>query len=75
GLVPAVAMEANAPGAVLHLAARGLGAAVLSASMVEGAPELRALRLEGTSVRGVLALVTRKAPPSPALAALLAHCE
>ncbi|MFJ4701291.1 LysR substrate-binding domain-containing protein [Streptomyces sp. NPDC088768] len=75
GLVPAVTMEANAPGAVLHLAARGLGAAVLSASMVEGVPGLRALRLDGTAVRGVLALVTRHAPAAPALAALLAHCD
>lgn len=74
GLSPAVALQATAPGAVIDLAARGLGAAVLTASMLAGHDGLRAVPLTDADVPAVLALV---ASPTggPALRELLTHCR
>ncbi|NEY33395.1 LysR family transcriptional regulator [Streptomyces sp. PRKS01-65] len=74
GLTPAVSLEASAPDAVLDLAARGLGAAVLSASMTAGRDGLRTVALTDADIPGVLALVCAPSK-SPALRELLLHCR
>lgn len=74
GLTPAVALEASAPEAVLDLAVRGLGVAVLAASMAAGREGLRSVGLTDADVPGVLALVSAPVR-SPALRELLAHCR
>ncbi|MCK9923130.1 LysR family transcriptional regulator [Frankia sp. AgPm24] len=75
GVRPRFAVQAAAPAAVADLAARGLGVAILSTSMVDGrADSLRALPIEDAPVRALLAL-TWTATPSPALHALLRHCR
>ncbi|MEU0741583.1 LysR substrate-binding domain-containing protein [Streptomyces sp. NPDC006134] len=74
GLTPAVALQASAPGAVLDLAARGLGVGVLSPSMATGREELRTVAVTDADVPGVLALVSAPAK-SPALRELLLHCR
>ncbi|QXC62953.1 LysR family transcriptional regulator [Aquihabitans sp. G128] len=73
GVSPTVALEASAPDAVADLAARGLGVAVLSASMVPADhPDLVAVPITDARVPALLAL-TWKPTPGPALAALLRH--
>lgn len=72
GLIPDVALVASAPGAVVELAARGLGTAVLSESMAGAYPQLTAVPIDGIPLPALLALVWRP-QPSPALAALLPH--
>jgi DNA-binding transcriptional LysR family regulator len=75
GLRPDIALEASAPGAVADLAARGLGVAILSASMAAAhADRLAAVPIEGIAQPAVLALIW-PAEPSPALRALLPHCR
>ncbi|CAL9614193.1 HTH-type transcriptional regulator GltC [Streptomyces sp. enrichment culture] len=74
GLTPAVALQASAPGAVIDLALRGLGVAVLSRSMVAEHAGLRSLPLTDAGIPAVLALVSAPAG-SPALRELLAHCR
>jgi DNA-binding transcriptional LysR family regulator len=74
GLRADIALEATAPGTVADLAARGLGVAVLSASMAAGHPDLRAVPIDGVPVPALLALVWRRAG-SPAVRALLPHCR
>ncbi|MFF4014231.1 LysR family transcriptional regulator [Streptomyces sp. NPDC001843] len=74
GLTPAIALQASAPGAVMNLAERGLGVAVLSKSMTVGQPGLRTIGITDADVPAVLALVS--APTrSPALRELLLHCR
>jgi DNA-binding transcriptional LysR family regulator len=72
GLMPDVALVASAPGAVASLASRGMGAAVLSASMATAYPDLVAVPIDDVDIPALLALVWRP-QPSPALAALLPH--
>jgi DNA-binding transcriptional LysR family regulator len=72
GLIPDVALVASAPGAVVELAARGLGTAVLSESMAAAYPQLTAVPIDGIPLPALLALVWRP-QPSPVLAALLPH--
>ncbi len=75
GLRAVVALEASAPGAVLELAARGLGVAVLSASMVRpGEGPLHRVAISDVEDRAVLALAWRS-NPDPALRALLEYCR
>ncbi|MEV0848615.1 LysR family transcriptional regulator [Streptomyces sp. NPDC049954] len=74
GLTPTVALQASAPGTVVHLAERGLGVAVLSASMLDPEPGLRSVPLTDADVPAVLALVSAPTK-SPALRELLAHCR
>jgi DNA-binding transcriptional LysR family regulator len=71
GLESEIALQASAPDAVADLAARGLGIAVLSASMEAARdPRLTTLGISGIQTEAVLALVWRP-NPGPALLALL----
>jgi DNA-binding transcriptional LysR family regulator len=74
GLAADVALQASAPDAVADLAARGLGVAVLSASMLAGNDDLRPVAIEDASVTAALALVWR-AEHSPAVRSLLGHAH
>ncbi|MFG3044410.1 LysR family transcriptional regulator [Streptomyces sp. NPDC048241] len=74
GLTPTIALEASAPGAVMHLAERGLGVAVLSASMTAHRDGLRTVALTDADVPAVLALISAPTK-SPALRELLLHCR
>ena len=74
GLGREIALEATAPGAVADLAARGLGVAVLSASMAAGYRKLRAVAIVDVPIPVLLALVWRP-QASPALRAMLPHCR
>ncbi|WP_448317182.1 LysR family transcriptional regulator [Streptomyces sp. CO7] len=69
GLRPGIALEASAAGAVADLAARGLGVAILSESMVAGhADRLTAVALSDVAAPALLALVWRDGVPAvPAL--------
>jgi DNA-binding transcriptional LysR family regulator len=73
-LIPDVTLVASAPGAVADLASRGLGVAVLSESMASLRPGLVAVPITGIDARALLALVWRPRA-SPALTALLPHCQ
>ncbi|MFE3504102.1 LysR family transcriptional regulator [Kitasatospora sp. NPDC059160] len=66
GLDPRVDIEASSPAAVLRLAERGAGVAVLSASAVEGAG-LRAVPLTDAATNARLGLVARRDQHSPAV--------
>lgn len=75
GLHAAVALQASAPAAVVDLARRGLGVAILSESMAaqhEG--HLARLPVVGVDIPAVLALVW-KSTTNPALHELVRHCE
>ncbi|MFD6323175.1 LysR family transcriptional regulator [Streptomyces sp. NPDC058442] len=74
GLAPTVALQASAPGAVVHLAERGLGVAVLSESMLAQHPQLRAVPITDADIAAVLALISAPTK-SPALRELLVHCR
>ncbi len=75
GLSPSVALEASAPDTVADLAARGLGVAILSASMAAGFGErLRPVPLSGIATPAVLALVW-SSTGRPAPRELLRHCR
>ncbi|CAL9338489.1 HTH-type transcriptional regulator GltC [Streptomyces sp. enrichment culture] len=70
---PAIVLEAGAADAIADLAARGLGVAVLSASMAEGhRARLTARTVDGLDTPALLALVWKKAP-HPAVREMLAH--
>ncbi|MFD5466039.1 LysR family transcriptional regulator [Kitasatospora sp. NPDC127059] len=66
GLEPRVDIEASSPTAVLRLAERGAGVAVLSPSAVEGAG-LRAVPLTDAATNARLGLVARPDQHSPAV--------
>ena len=75
GVRPDIALQASAPGAVADLAARGLGVAVLSASMAAGhAGQLVPVPIADVETPAVLALVWT-ATGSAALKELLLHCR
>jgi DNA-binding transcriptional LysR family regulator len=74
GIRPELALQATAPGAVLDLAARGLGVGVLSASMSADPEGVRSVAVEDVGVRAMLALIWRKGE-GPAVRAFLAHCR
>ncbi|MGW5214875.1 LysR family transcriptional regulator [Streptomyces sp. NPDC004051] len=74
GLAPTVALQAGAPGAVVQLAERGLGVAVLSESMLARHPQMRAVPITDADIAAVLALVSAPTK-SPALRELLVHCR
>jgi DNA-binding transcriptional LysR family regulator len=59
GVRPTVALQATAPGAVLDLAARGLGVGILSASMTAGVEGLQSVPIEDVEAPAMLALVWR----------------
>ncbi|WP_214402319.1 LysR family transcriptional regulator [Pseudonocardia lacus] len=72
---PAVALQAAAPGAVLDLARRGLGVAILSESMVEEGAGLHPRLIDDVPDPAVLALVWADRAPAPALRELLDHAR
>ncbi|MFI5682039.1 LysR family transcriptional regulator [Streptomyces cellulosae] len=74
GLNPAIALQASAPGAVINLAERGLGVAVLSESMIAHCEGLRTVPITDADVSAVLALISAPTK-SPALQELLLHCR
>ncbi|MFE9613627.1 LysR family transcriptional regulator [Streptomyces sp. NPDC006012] len=74
GLTPAVALQASAPAAVVNLAERGLGVAVLSATMAAPHTGLRTVAITDADVPAVLALIAAQVK-SPALRELLRHCR
>jgi DNA-binding transcriptional LysR family regulator len=74
GIRPTVALQATATDAVLDLAARGLGVAIVSASMTAGHEGLRSVPIDDIDVPAMLMLVWRK-KASTALRALLPHCR
>jgi DNA-binding transcriptional LysR family regulator len=74
GIRPTVALQATAPGAVMDLAERGLGVAVLSASMTAEHEGLWSVAIDDIEVPAMLALVWRKGE-SPAVRGLLAECR
>jgi DNA-binding transcriptional LysR family regulator len=70
-----VTMEASAPAAVADLAARGLGVAILSETIVAAqAGRLRGLVIEDVGTLALLALTWRPSP-SPAAAEFVSHCR
>jgi DNA-binding transcriptional LysR family regulator len=73
GVRPNVALQATAPGAVADLADRGLGVAVLSASMAVDYPGLTVVPITDVAVPALLALVWRR--EGTMLRAFLPHCE
>jgi DNA-binding transcriptional LysR family regulator len=73
GIRPDIALQASAPAAIADLAARGLGIAILSESMVAQDDErLKAIALDDVKTPAVLALIWRTTT-SPALRELLKH--
>jgi DNA-binding transcriptional LysR family regulator len=74
GVRAAVALQATAPGAVLDLAGRGLGVAVLSESMVAGHEGLPARLIDDVDDLALLGLVWG-ARPAPAVGAFLSHAR
>ncbi|MGW1770901.1 LysR family transcriptional regulator [Streptomyces sp. NPDC002104] len=75
GLKPGIALEAGAADAVADLAARGLGVAVLSASMADSYRDrLTARTIEDVTIPALLSLVWRDTR-SPALRELVLRCR
>ena len=75
GLDPEVVLEASAPAAVAELALLGIGAAVLTPSMLAAHPGLATVVLDGLPRRAVLALVwsERESPARRAFVDLARH--
>jgi DNA-binding transcriptional LysR family regulator len=73
GFGPRVSLEASNLGIVAELAARGLGVAIVPASVAAaGPPGLRTLPIEGPELRGRVAIAWRaEGPASPAARALV----
>ena len=75
GLQPTVALQATAPDAVIDLARRGLGVAIVSESMPSPDEDgLVGVRISGVDIPAVLALVWGRTV-TPALRELVRHCE
>jgi DNA-binding transcriptional LysR family regulator len=73
GLQPTVALQATAPDAVMDLAARGLGVAILSASMTASQEGLRSVAIKDIKLPALLALVWRG--ESAVLRGFLSECR
>jgi DNA-binding transcriptional LysR family regulator len=75
GFRPRIALEAGDPAVLARLAARGLGVAIVPASLAAShAAELHAIAITRPQLRGALALAWRAGgPSSPAGRALVAH--
>ena len=74
GLRPIVTVQASAPDAVVDLASRGLGVAILSESMTAAHKgHLARVAITGVDTPAVLALVW-SGPPNAARSELLRHC-
>jgi DNA-binding transcriptional LysR family regulator len=74
GVQPTVALQATAPGAVMDLAARGLGVGVLSASMTAEHEGVRSVPISGIKMPAMLALVWRTGE-GPVVRELVSHCR
>jgi DNA-binding transcriptional LysR family regulator len=74
GVRPDIALQASAPDTIADLAARGLGVAILSASMVDVGRGLRGLQIADLDAPALLALVW-KATDTPALRELVRNCR
>jgi DNA-binding transcriptional LysR family regulator len=75
GLTPDVAFQASAPDAVADLAVRGMGVAILSATMAtDHVDRLTAVPVTDVELPAVLALAWRAAP-SPALTDMVGRCR
>lgn len=75
GIRPDIACQASAPTAVADLAIRGLGAAVLTESMVTPyGPRLTARQIEDVEAPALLSLAWRQTA-NPALQQLVRHCR
>lgn len=74
GVRPDITLQASAPDAVSDLVARGLGVAILSASMVDGGGALRGLEIADLEAPALLALVWRDTN-APALRELVRRCR
>jgi DNA-binding transcriptional LysR family regulator len=74
GVRPRVALQASAPVAVLDLASRGLGVAIVSESMTDRHDHLVGVPLTGVDMPAVLALIWRHGS-NPAVRELVRHCE
>ncbi len=72
-----IALEANSPDVLAQLAARGLGVAILPASIASAhSGELHAIAITGPQLRGLIALAWRVGGPvSPAARALVTHAR
>lgn len=76
GLEPSIALEAGASDAMADLAVRGLGVAVLSASMAAAySDRLTARTIEDVEIPALLSLVWRDARGGPAVRELLLRCR
>ncbi len=77
GLTPRIAFEAADPNVLVQLATRGLGVAIVPASLARyHQAELRIVGIAGPGLRGVLALAWRtEGPLSPAARALIAFAR
>ncbi len=73
GFRPKVGLEASNLGTVARLAARGLGVAIVPASVAAAGPEgIRTLPIDGPELRGRVAIAWRRdGPASPAARALV----
>ena len=77
GFRPRIAFEAGDPGVLARFAARGLGVAIVPASLAAAhASELHAIAITQPALHGVLALAWRaEGPASPAGRALVEHAR
>ena len=77
GVHPHIAFEASNPDVLVHLAAQGLGVAILPASIANAHPtELHAIAVTRPRLRGRLALAWRAdGPINPAARALIGHAR
>ena len=75
GITPSIALQCSAPDAVVDLVSRGLGVAVLSATMAAGyADRLHAVPIDDVTTPALLGLVWRRAP-HPATREFLRECR
>lgn len=76
GFTPHIAFEASSPVVLAQLAARGLGVAIVPASVAEARDDLHSLTITRPQLRGRLALAWRtEGPISPAARALIGRAQ
>src|SRR6266536_6599855 len=76
GFSPHIAFEASTPGVLAQLAARGLGIAIVPASVAQAREDLHPLAITRPALRGCLAFAWRtEGPISPAARALVAKAQ
>jgi DNA-binding transcriptional LysR family regulator len=76
GFSPQIAFEASTPGMLAQLAARGLGVAIVPASVAQARDDLHPLTITRPALRGRLAFAWRADDPiSPATQALVAQAR